>query len=810
MNHKEIGISEMLRCMIRRKWKKKGLLTALICLFFFLLAAVPVLIHSAQEYLYRRNTKLYGSYDITYEGLSFEDAEKLKSDAAVKDSVRMWYDVIPEFIGDKNANILYAESSLLDGISNYTLHDGRLPAAENEILCDTVFRTAYPDMIENDSVKLGEKTYQIVGTFASKSNETYDSIYTPLFIARFDNAEYQQAQSMLMLQFSGDTQSRRFGQIQDFLARNHISAQESYNYTALDGAFMQPDGKLEPFFLTVYRGVMLLLTGIGCVFIVLCFWLSLQNLRREIQISSAVGIAKKDLQKGLISVMLRIVLTGILIAVLLFLVVIGICCRYMQMPFSEAVSSMLPQFGIALLPFVLSMAVIILLTGKLFPKNIAAALGNRSQIYTGRRVYKEKSILDRAKFPFLRIAEQNNILRPMQKFLSVAVIALSVCLPVSMLYLFSTFNTNSAQELYDFQIQFSFLDNMESITGSKRLEQSYAMLKELPDAEIFPFFTEGVQAVMKKNDVSEAYRNYRSAHSTEYQKQFAMHSSAVYEEQILLIGTDPDTLQRMFGVTGYADGIPSGECIVVDQIMSQNAGKVSVGIQTGTQITLKPNFFCNESRRFTVAGIAPKLPFYDSVYDGMILLLLNEQDYQNYNSILYPTSLYANTSDPRRLEKFIEEQPEMRLADLREARRIAVETKLLIMAVGIGILSGLLAIICICCYFVLQDQTDRMRGQYAMMEAVGVPFRKISFVQLYSVLSLYWKSIVIGILLSIAACFGIWIMMRESNTFFADFSVKWTQILLTCLVIGLAFAVIAIPLHRLLRKNSILDALQQE
>ena len=251
MNHKEIDISEMLRCMIRRKWKKKGLLTALICLFFFLLAAFPVLIHSAQEYLYRRNTKLYGSYDITYEGLSFEDAEKLKSDAAVKDSVRMWYDVIPEFIGDKNANILYAESSLLDGISNYTLHDGRLPAAENEILCDTVFRTAYPDMIEHDSVKLGEKTYQIVGTFASKSNETYDSIYTPLFIARFDNAEYQQAQSMLMLQFSGDTQSRRFGQIQDFLARNHISAQESYNYTALDGAFMQPDGKLEPFFLTV-------------------------------------------------------------------------------------------------------------------------------------------------------------------------------------------------------------------------------------------------------------------------------------------------------------------------------------------------------------------------------------------------------------------------------------------------------------------------------------------------------------------------------------------------------------------------------
>lgn len=41
----------------------------------------------------------------------------------------------------------------------------------------------------------------------------------------------------------------------------------------------------------------------------------------------------------------------------------------------------------------------------------------------------------------------------------------------------------------------------------------------------------------------------------------------------------------------------------------------------------------------------------------------------------------------------------------------------------------LLAIICICCYFVLQDQTDRMRGQYAMMQAVGVPFKKISFIQ---------------------------------------------------------------------------------
>ena len=810
MNHKETGISGMLRCMIRRKWKKKGLLTALICLFFFLLAAVPVLIHSAQEYLYRKNTKLYGSYDVTYEGLSIEDAEILRNDTAVTDSARMWYDVIPDFIGDKYANILYADASMLGGISNYTLHDGRLPAAENEILCDTIFRTAYPDMIEHDSVKLGEKTYQIVGAFVSKSNENYDSIYTPLFIAGFDSAKYQQSQGMLMLQFSGKTQSKRFQSIQNFIARNQIAAQESYNYTALGSAYMQPDGKLEPFFLTVYRVVMLLLTGIGCVFIVLCFWLSFQNLRREIQISSAVGIAKKDLQKGLISVMLRIVLTGILIAVLLSLVVIGICCRYMHMPFSATMCSNLKQYGIALLPFILSMAVMILLTGKLFSENIAAALGNRSQIYTGRRAYKEKSILERARFPFLRIAEQNNILRPMQKFLSVAVIALSVCLPVSMLYLFSTFNTNSAQELYDFQIQFSFLDNMESITGSKRLEQSYAMLKELPDTEIYPFFTEGVQAVMKKNDVSEAYRNYRSAHSTEYQKQFALHSAAVYEEQILLIGTDPDTLQRMFGVTGYPEGIPSGECIVVDQIMSQNAGKVSVGIQTGTQITLKPNFFCSERRRFTVAGIAPKLPFYNSFYDGMILLLLNEQDYHDYNSILYPSSLYVNTSDPQRLEKFVEEQPEMRLADLREERRIATETQLLIMAVGIGILIGLLAIICICCYFVLQDQTDRMRGQYAMMQAVGVPFRKISFVQLYSILSLYWKSIVIGVLLSIAACFGIWIMMRESNTFFADFSVQWVQILLPCLAIGIAFMIIAIQLHSLLRNNDILDSLHQE
>lgn len=810
MNHKEIGISEMLRCMIRRKWRKKGLLTALICLFFFLLAAVPVLIHSAQEYLYRRNTKLYGSYDITYEGLSIEAAEKLRNDTAVTDSVRMWYDVIPDFIGDKYANILYADPSLLGGISNYTLHDGRLPAAENEILCDTIFRTAYPDMIEHDSVKLGEKTYQIVGTFASKSNESYDAIYTPLFIGKFDDASYQQAQGMLMLQFSGEKQSKRFQLIQHFIVRNQIAAQESYNYTALGSAYMQPDGKLEPFFLTVYRVVMLLLTGIGCVFIVLCFWLSFQNLRREIQISSAVGIAKKDLQKGLISVMLRIVLIGILIAVLLSLVVVGICCRYMQLSLLEAACSLLPQFGIALLPFVLSMVIMILLTGKLFPKNIAAALGNRSQIYTGRRVYKAKSILECARFPFLRIAEQNNILRPMQKFLSVAVIALSVCLPVSMLYLFSTFNTNSAQELYDFQIQFSFLDNMESITGSKRLEQSYAMLKELPDTEIYPFFTEGVQAVMKKNDVSEAYRNYRSANSTEYQKQFAMHSSAVYEEQILLIGTDPDTLKRMFGVTGYPDGIPSGECIVVDQIMSQNAGKVSVGVQTGTQITLKPNFFCSESRRFTVAGIAPKLPFYDSVYDGMILLLLNEQDYHDYNSILYPTSLYVNTSDPQRLEKFMEEQPEMRLADLRETRKIAIETKLLIMTVGIGILIGLLAIICICCYFVLQDQTDRMRGQYAMMQAVGVPFQKISFIQQYSILNLYWKSIVIGIFLSIAACFGIWIMMRESNTFFADFSLKWSQILLPCLIIGITFMVIAIPLHMMLRRMNMLASLSQE
>ena len=97
-----------------------------------------------------------------------------------------------------------------------------------------------------------------------------------------------------------------------------------------------------------------------------------------------------------------------------------------------------------------------------------------------------------------------------------------------------------------------------------------------------------------------------------------------------------------------------------------------------------------------------------------------------------------------------------------------------------------------------------------MMQAVGVPFRKISFIQQYSILNLYWKSVLIGILLSIAVCFGIWIMMRESNTFFADFSVKWSQILFPCFVIGIAFSMIAIPLHMMLRRMNTLEALSQE
>ena len=278
----------------------------------------------------------------------------------------------------------------------------------------------------------------------------------------------------------------------------------------------------------------------------------------------------------------------------------------------------------------------------------------------------------------------------------------------------------------------------------------------------------------------------------------------------MLVGTDPDTLRRMFGVNDYPDGVPSGQCIVVDQVMSKNAGRVSVGIQTGTQITLKPNYFCTESRNFQVAAIASKLPFYDGIYEGMILLLLNEQDYQDYNSILYPTSLYVNTSDPVQLESFIAEQPEMRLVDLRETRRIALETKLLILLVGIGILNGMLAIVWVCCYFVLQDQTERMRGQYAMMQAVGIPFRNIAFINIYSIVDLYCKSVVIGVLLSIMSCFGIWIMIRESNTYFADFAVNWWQILLPCIVIGVAFGVIVLSLHTMLRRMNILNSLHQE
>ena len=52
--------------------------------------------------------------------------------------------------------------------------------------------------------------------------------------------------------------------------------------------------------------------------------------------------------------------------------------------------------------------------------------------------------------------------------------------------------------------------------------------------------------------------------------------------------------------------------------------------------------------------------------------------------------------------------------------------------------------------------------------------------------------------------------MRESNTFFADFSVNWMQILLPCLAIGIAFMVIAIPLHIMLRRMNTLSALSQE
>lgn len=810
MNHKAMGIFPMLRSMIRRKWRKKGLPITLVCLLFFLLATAPILLGTIQEYLYRRTLQVSGSFDCRYEELSLEDTEKLRCDPAVTNSARMWRETIRKWKDDISAEILYAEPSLFGDISSFALLDGRLPETEDEILCERTFRKAYPDLAEQGSVQIGSRTYQIVGTFVPEPQQFSNMVHTPLFAAKFDAASYQPKTGQILLQLSEDTQPERFAAIQALSKRNQISVAASYNNTALEQALMQPNGNLEPLLYTIYKSIMLVLTVIGCIFIVLCFWLSLQNLRREIQISSAVGIPKRYLVLSMITVIVEMVLVGIAIAAVLSLGTIAICCRCVQFPFFVTIGKNRTEYASALLPFLPTTAMIIAMTDRFFPRDLAPALGNRGQIHASRRVYKSKSILARTKLPFLRIAKQNDQLHPMQKFLSVSVIAFSVCLPVSILFLFNTFDSSSAEGLYDYEVKYDYFDVMESMLGSDRVAQSYADLKKQPNTEVFPFFTSVEQATMQKSDVSKAYRNYQSAISKEYQVQFVQSASATYDESLLLVGTDSDTLQRMFGVRNFPDGIPTGQCIVVDELMSDNAGSISVGIKTGTQITLKPNWQYAETRSFTVAAVAKDLPFFERVYEGMIVVLMNEQDYLNYNPIPYPTSLYVNTTDPAQLEAFIAQQPEMHLVDLRERRKVERDATLLITSVGVGLLSALLAIVLVCCYFVLQDQTERMRGQYAMMQAVGIPSGKITWVHLYSIIALYCKSMVVGVLLSIASCFGVWLMIRKDSSYRAGFAIHWLQMLLPCAVIGVAFGIIAVASNKMIQRMDILDSLHQE
>ncbi len=810
---KQLQCASLFRLSLRvvyGRWRHKRLLFLLmtVCIAAVLFPTAVFLLFQSVSFASAQET--YGIYDFLVTDLSQMETGQIKAEQDVAQSALMYMESYRDPIHQFDASVVYGDESLFSGLLSYCLAEGRMPRTSTEVLCDTAFSQAYPDAIQNQQVQIGGAYYEIVGTFYLKEETNHSTVYQPAFFLLFSACPAEAFPISLLMESHTESQKeicRQAKQLQDQYLLD--DTQISLNTLALDTAFMAGDGGIAQPYNRILQTAVGVFASLAAALLLFLLRLSVKPIQQDAAVYAAVGISVATLWQGLMLCTVCMLSGGLIVSALAMVSLFAVYLFANDLPVGVHIIHSLPALWYAA-GFTIMVTMAAAIVFWLIPqRRIAVALKNAASVRIGKSRQQAYSCLDDVKLPWLALAKQTRSVHPCLHCLSVTVLVIAFGMFSMGIYLTGFLHLSVPTVRYDYQITYQYRNWMSALTGSKSIAASYQRLLCQDGLEIYSYYVTSYPVQLYTHQISEEYRSFRSEQSTEYAEIFRSGANRLYSDDFLIIGATAQDLQKLYGIT--CDGIPSGTCIAVENTMPIQQQEIPVDMPIGTQLYVQCNYGMNaDSLTLTVTETAESIAYQDNTFANLPMIVINEKDFRQLVPIDYPQQLFVNTEDSALLQQIVREDAELRLVDLSEKRQETKRIKWSVILFSCQLFVMLLLVIAISCFLMLQHHTERSKGQYAMLKAIGFQDQTICFMSIYDLLHLWRQGIVFGSMFAAAGCFILWLVIHQDNSVYIPFDFSLREWILPAVALTLAMAAAAVPILQTVRKLPVPETLNRE
>ena len=733
----------------------------------------------------------FGNYQLYMYDITLDNATIISDDSYVAQSTLLY----AKQTDDRKAKMVFSHRDLFE-LANYELLEGEFPTSEKEVLCEQKYLAQLGLSFDKDNkphLKVNGIEYSVSGIYRANEFVQIVGMYIPTFIFSYDHSigaiDSGEPNYSVMCTTIGDPSYVREVFIDKYrlsddavTLNNHVLA-----YAAVDG-----DGQTTDVFVQACDYLIYIILGFMIVLFVSLFVLLCKKNRTTIAIYTALGISKRQLcwSALLILVCLFGALSFLLVFFSLFISIFIINDLHIPTLLVLNVSVVLPHVTLCVIISMISFA-------RLFPKDIALALSNRSDV-SERKTKKNhlESSLQTSRLPFLKMAQLNVSMHMGKQMIAVIGLVIASVFTSTFLYIANYIFIDSGEYQYDYRIDYTYSTFVEERKGTEENYLKYLdMTKQENTFRVYPFYYQIHPTKIKKTNLSEQFVDFLRKSSSYSHKELDHIDNTLYEDNCFILGADEEQLRNVYNIDGLSSyNLADDECIVVKNVRTPDGVGFEHGLQEKDTFYLSYANYAEDvgaigndieiSVKEVVSNI--NLPLSSCYYMPIIIVNHNVFNMLSKYEYDYPQQIYLNSEcNYNQLIDYFKGCSGMTLTDLTRVKKQINELKVTLGTTFIlcGIL--LLAVLTLNLFINFIDKYQRNLKQLATLKALGVERKRLLLFLIYEIIAVIGFSIPLGTVLSIVICYFVHLYIRQ-KLFYFTFEIMpfvyWIPVLCVLLV----------------------------
>lgn len=353
--------------------------------------------------------------------------------------------------------------------------------------------------------------------------------------------------------------------------------------------------------------------------------------------------------------------------------------------------------------------------------------------------------------------------------------------------------------------------------SSSNIEQLDTLLNSLNrDTEVYKVYEERELIKMKSDQLPEKYKEFLLSQGFDRSDLYESLSRGQTDIDFVVLGCDQQTIQAIYKENGISDqkALQEDEGILLKSpLYDLDSSNFSSNIKDGDTLTMdNTDIYEGRYKKLNIKHVVKTLPFYPREGE-CFCLIINYESFQAYFEPVYYAEIFlkSNLSDKnivledivnqmKRMQKMTVIAPKQQYDNLVEKNSeftLGIECLFVLML--------LITIILITTSISMRIQLNQV--DYAMLDVMGISYRKQQLIVFYQYMVMYLESAVIGSVLSYF--FTKWMFIAHYDRLGSYMFIYPVRILIVSLLsITVGISIVCVVSFRKLHKMNTVEILQ--